>query len=75
MKDFLGRELAIGDWVITFQKHYKNFCLGQITGFTAKMVRVDFNEQTSWSSRTAPVPASSLLKISNEDMLLYRLGK
>lgn len=42
MQDFLGKELAEGDWVVLNPHGYKNFVRGQIVAFTAKMVRVEY---------------------------------
>lgn len=41
MKDFRGRELAIGDAVATDSPHYKGMVLGKVTAFTPKMIRVE----------------------------------
>lgn len=45
-KDFLGKELKLGDKVITCPNYYKEFRKGEIIKFTPKMVKVamcDFN--------------------------------
>lgn len=38
--DFLGRELALGDEVVTTPKRYRGLVKARIVGFTAQQVRV-----------------------------------
>jgi hypothetical protein len=42
MKDFLGVELAEGDFVAAVRPSYRDHVLGKIVAFTAKRVRVEY---------------------------------
>lgn len=42
MRDFFGRELAVGDRVAVTPKGYKNLMQGRVVGFTEKRVRVEY---------------------------------
>jgi hypothetical protein len=44
MKDFLGKELRIGDSVIIVAPNYREFVLAQIVAFTPKKVRVVYED-------------------------------
>ena len=43
MKDFLGKELAIGDTVVLTAPSYRMFTKAKIIAFTPKKVRVEYN--------------------------------
>jgi hypothetical protein len=45
MKDFLDQELKIGDNVIMITPNYRDLKLAQVVKFTAKNVRVAYNDQ------------------------------
>ena len=45
MKDFLEQELKIGDNVIMITPNYRDLKLAQVVKFTAKNVRVAYNDQ------------------------------
>lgn len=40
MKDFLGKDLQIGDGVVVVLPNYRELVLGKIVAFTPKKVRV-----------------------------------
>lgn len=42
-KDFLGKELAIGDTVILVAPGYRHLCKATIIAFTPKQVRVEYS--------------------------------
>lgn len=44
MKDFLGKELEVGDRVVFMQINYRNLLIGCIDKLTPKMVRLQFQE-------------------------------
>lgn len=43
MKDYLGREVSIGDIVVFNEPYYKGLVSGQIVRFTPKGVRIKYN--------------------------------
>lgn len=42
MRDFFGRELAVGDVVAMTPAGYKSLIAGRVVGFTEKMARVEY---------------------------------
>lgn len=44
MKDFDGNELKVGDKVAFPEPHYRHMVKGTVTGFTAKMIRIDWGK-------------------------------
>ena len=44
MRDFLGRELALDDYVIFQKQSYRGYSLGKIIKFTPQKVRVKYGE-------------------------------
>lgn len=42
MKDFLGKELELGDLVVVTEPNYRNFVRAKIIAFTPKKVRVEY---------------------------------
>lgn len=42
MKDFLGKQLELGDMVILTAPKYRQFTLAVVVAFTPKLVRVQF---------------------------------
>lgn len=45
MKDFLGKDLQIGDSVVVAVPNYREFALAKIVAFTPKKVRVVYEEK------------------------------
>ena len=45
MKDFLGKELQIGDSVVVVVPNYREFVLAQVVAFTPKKVRVVYENR------------------------------
>lgn len=54
MRDFFGRELAVGSRVALTPAGYKNLIAGRVVGFTEKMARVEY----TWS--TPPIKETVL---------------
>jgi hypothetical protein len=49
-KDYLGRELGLGDFVVFMRPRYREFALGNIVKFTPTgMARIKFGE-SSWQN-------------------------
>jgi hypothetical protein len=42
MKDFLGKDLAVGDYVVMMLPRYREYCLAKVIAFTAKKIRVEY---------------------------------
>lgn len=79
MKDFLGRELEIGDSVIVIQPGYRDFVLARVIQFTPKQVRVSF--MNTWNYGASGYytellqPPSQLTKVDGPDLTMYLLKK
>lgn len=44
MKDFLGAEIKLGDFVVLTEPRYRNFVRAQVIAFTPKKVRVAYKQ-------------------------------
>ena len=65
MRDFLGRELALDDYVIFQKQSYRGYSLGKIIKFTPQKVRVKYGE-TKWAEiLQAP---EQLVKVEGEEV-------
>ena len=51
MKDFLGKELSIGDSVVVTPKNYRGLVKAQVISFTAKQVRLEYMNTWNFQSR------------------------
>ena len=45
MKDFLGKELEVGDRVVFMEINYRNLLVGCVENLTPKKVRLQFQER------------------------------
>lgn len=48
MKDFLGTEIKLGDFVVLTEPKYRNFVRAQVIAFTPQKVRVEYEK---WSRK------------------------
>jgi hypothetical protein len=71
--DFLHNELAVDDWVVTVESGSSTsyFGVGQVVGFTPKMVKI---QRPGWNSSTAR-RSDRLIKVDEEIILMYNLKK
>jgi hypothetical protein len=79
MKDFLGRELELGDSVIVVAPGYRHFVLARVIHFTPKQVRVSFMNTWNHSgdgyyTELLQGP-SQLTKVDGPDLTMYLLKK
>ena len=76
MKDFLNRELEIGDSVITIAPGYRSFVLARVIKFTPKQVRVAFmntwNYPDGYYTELLQHP-TQLTKVDGPDLTMYLL--
>lgn len=77
MKDFLGRELEIGDSVIIMAPKYRHLVLARIIKFTPTQVRVAFMNTWNYGkpgyyTELLQSP-SQLTKVDGPDLTLYLL--
>ena len=73
MKDFIGRPLAVADFVAVMEPGYRNLILGQIRSFTPKMVNVTFKRgKTEENYR---VYSRDLVKLDGPEFTQYLLLK
>lgn len=63
MKDFLGIDLAEGDFVAAIRPNYRELVLGQIVKITPKKVRVEYKLHYGTSTDTHLYDSSSLVKL------------
>lgn len=75
-KDFLKRDLAIGDYVVFPAPSGGGMKLGKIVKFTPKQIRVEWTYQ--WSGKvhaqSAPRYASQCVKVEGPDLTMYLLS-
>ena len=69
-RDFLGRELNLGDYVIFMKQHYREFGMGKIIKFTPQKVRVKYGN-FDWMEILQT--AEQLCKVEGEEVFAYAL--
>ena len=69
-KDFLGRDLDIGDFVIFIRQGYRSFRLANVIGVTPKKVRIKWGD-SKWAELLQE--PSSLVKVEGPDLTLFLL--
>jgi len=72
MKDFFGKDLSVGDFVVIMKPNYRELVLGQIIKFSPKQVRVKWGEE-KWD-QVSQFP-SQVVKIDPNDATMYFLKK
>jgi hypothetical protein len=70
MRDFLGRELQLDDYVIFQTNNYRGFKLGKIINFTPERVRVKYGESVWNQILQKP---TNLVKVEGGDVTMYYL--
>jgi hypothetical protein len=70
MRDFLGRELRLDDYVIFQQQSYRGYKLGKVIKFTPQKVRVKYGESKYLELLQAP---EQLIKVEGEEVTMYYL--
>lgn len=70
MRDFLGRELALDDYVIFQRQSYRGYSLGKIIKFTPQKVRVKWGESDWAQILQAP---EQLVKVEGQEAVMYYL--
>jgi hypothetical protein len=79
MKDFLGRDLAIGDSVIVMAPNYRHFVLARVIAFTPKQVRVSFLNTWNYGKEGFYTEllqyGEQLTKVDGPDLTMYLLRK
>ena len=72
MKDCLGKELQLGDKIVTTDRNYADLIFGEVIGFTPKKVRVKYNDRTIREAIGVSKPESDIvqLKLSHQ---LYKI--
>ncbi len=70
MRDFLGQELVLGDYVIYMKQHSREMGLGKIIKLTAKKVRVKWGNHNWAELLQTP---EQLVKVSGEEVFAYAL--
>jgi hypothetical protein len=74
MKDFLKRDLEIGDSVIIMEPGYRNFVIGQIVLFTPKNVRIRYVRNSIYTEDIVVEP-HRIIKLIGPDLTMYLLSK
>ena len=69
-KDFLGRELAIGDFVVFILPNYRRLKLANIADFTKTKVRVRWGDRR-WENMLQN--SSALVKVEGVDLTMFLL--
>ena len=69
-KDFLGKDLAVGDFVIFIRQGYRSFRLANVIGLTPKKVRVKWGD-SDWAVLLQE--PKSLVKVEGPDLTMFLL--
>lgn len=69
-KDFLGKELAVGDFVIFIRQGYRSFRLANVVSVTPKKVRVKWGD-SQWDEVLQN--PTSLVKVEGPDLTMFLL--
>jgi len=71
MKDLIGRELAINDYVALMLPGYRSLIVGRIVKFTPKKVRVAYTYQRR--NEDSAIDPCELVKLDGPDFTTYLL--
>ena len=74
MKDFLGRELALGDYVIFNGPYNGGMKLGKIIKFTPQYIRVEY---PGWKGKMTDTTRTSnqCVRVEGPDLTFFLLSK
>lgn len=72
MKDFLGRELSVDDYVIVSVSSRQSFRIGLIITITEKMVRIKWGDKSSQNKYEYP---HNVIRIEEKDVTWHLLNK
>lgn len=63
MKDFMGFELNVDDWVAAIRPSYRELVLGKVVAITPKKVRVEYRLHYGSSTDTHLYDSSTVVKL------------
>jgi hypothetical protein len=70
MRDFLGRELQLDDYVIYQKQSYRGYNLAKVIKFTPQKVRVKYGDSKYCELLQAP---EQLVKVEGQEVVMYYL--
>lgn len=73
-KDYLGRDLAVDDFVIFMRQNYRELKLAKIKGFT-KTGKPRICWQTKWGERELLQDGSQVVKVEGPDLTAFLLTR
>ena len=73
-RDFLGRELAVDDFVVFMRQHYRELKLGRIKTFT-KTGKPRVCWQTKWGEQELLQEGSQVVKVEGPDLTAFLLSR
>lgn len=73
-RDFLGRELAVDDFVVFMRQHYRELKLGRIKTFT-KTGKPRVCWQTNWGEQELLQEGSQVVKVEGPDLTAFLLSR
>lgn len=78
-KDFLKRELELGDYVVFPAPGGAGMKLGKIIKFTPKQIRVEWTYKATWRnneilSDSAPRYSNQCVRVEGSDLTMYLLS-
>lgn len=71
MKDFLGNDIAVGDYAIIMTPNYRDFSLSKVIKLTEKRIRVVYIYQNSQHEHV--VSPTSIVKVQKDDLAVMML--
>ena len=73
-RDFLGRELAVDDFVVFMRQHYRELKLGRIKTFT-KTGKPRVCWQTKWGEQELLQDGTQVVKVEGPDLTAFLLSR
>lgn len=73
-KDFLGRELEVGDFVVFMKQHYRELKLAKIKSFT-KTGKPRICWQTKWGESELMQTGEQLVKVEGPELTAILLSR
>ena len=75
MKDLLGRELMVGDYVAYQVRGYRRLDVTQIVSISAKHVKLHVKNQWTGDDDTFQQPGNAVIKVEGPEVTMYFLTK
>jgi hypothetical protein len=75
MKDFIGQELEVGNWVVFITPDYRDLTLGEITKFTPKNMHVTYIHHDRGRHWSKLIRSNTSVKIDGPELTAMLLKR